>query len=276
MKTIINIAIVVIIFYSSVLGYGGSPPPVVPPFYNAKTSDALFQPPLNLGEAGKTVLLFQFNYTTVPDISGRIDLQGTGTEPAGLENGKNFKWDIPSVNFKMGLYPALSQNSSLLLLLKGKTVGGNMQLNGADIGLSFNISRSENHYARLGFGVDLHDNHFFWVQSLNTPAKECTNFEYDPFLLFSYNTDFKDWLFNPFLEISYCKQTLIDDKDYSNEDYDQEVYFNIDVFTFTPGLSYKLGHRINISYGIMLYYYEGIENSHKFLFSPFIQMGLSL
>jgi hypothetical protein len=274
MKNIIYIIIVSIIYCSPLLGYGGPPPP--PPFYNAETNNAVFQPPINLGEKSQTTLFVHFAYTAVPDISGRINLEGTGTEPAGLVNGRNFEWSIPKVNFRVGIFPSLSKNTSLLLSLNGNAAGGNLKVNGLNIGLSFNITRSSNHYARLGFGLDFRNNCFYWVQSPYAPAKECRNFESDPYILLAYNTAFKDWIFNPFMEISYCKQTLMDDDEYSRPDYDQEVYFNMNVWTFTPGLSYRWGSNKLISFGAMLYHYDGIESSRKFILMPFIQMGLLL
>ncbi|MEJ2617493.1 MAG: hypothetical protein P8Z35_21245 [Ignavibacteriaceae bacterium] len=271
MKILIKTAAALIIFYSSVLGYGGPPP-----LFHAKTNNAIFQPPLNFSRINQSVLFAHFTYTPAPDISGRIDLQGTETDYSGLVNGKNFEWNLPHVNFKMGVFPSLSENTSLLFSFQGDAAQGNLKLNNFDIGLTYNLSRSEEHYVRFGFGLDFHQNDFYWVQSLNGQAKKCTNFEYDPFILFSYNTNLDDWLFNPFLEISYCKQTLMDDEEYSSRDYDQEVYFNMNVFTFTPGLSYTWGNNKLISFGAMMYYYDGIENSRQFLLTPFVQVNLLL
>lgn len=274
MKILINITTALIIYYTTALGYGGPPPP--PPLYNAKTNNAIFQPPLNFSRIDQSVLFARFTYTSPSDINGRINLEGTETDYNGLVNGKNFEWQLPHVNFKMGVFPALSENTSLLFSVQGDAIGGNLKLNGFDLGLSYNVSRSENHYVRFGFGLDFHRNDFCWVQNLNSPPKQCTNFDYDPFILFAYNANLEDWLFNPFLEISYCKQTLLDDDEYSSKDHDQEVSFNMNVFTFTPGLNYNWGGKMLISFGAMMYYYDGIENSRQFLFTPCVQMNLLL
>lgn len=274
MKILINITISLIIFYTTALSYGGPPPP--PPLCNAKTNNAIFQPPLNFSQTDQSVLFAHFTYTSASDISGRIELQGTGINYAGLVNGKNFDWHLPHMNFEMGVIPSLSEYTSFLFILQGDAINGNLKLNGFDIGLSYILSRNENHYVRFGFGLDFHQNDFYWVQSLNSPAKECTNFDYDPFVLLAYNSNLEDWLFNPFLEISYCKQTLLDDDEYSSNDYNQEVYFNLNVFTFTPGLNYKWGSNKLISFGAMMYYYDGIEKSRQFLLTPFVQVNLLL
>jgi hypothetical protein len=274
MKILLMIFITLTFYCSFLLGYGGPPPP--PPFYKAKTHNAIFQPLINFSQVNQSVLFAHFTYTAAPDINGRINLLGTETNYSGLVNGKNFEWNLPHVNFKMGVFPSLSENTSLLLSFQGDAVDGSLKLNGFDIGLSYNVSRSEEHYVRLGFGLNFHQNDFCWVQSLNSPAKECSNFDYDPFVLFSYNANLDEWLFNPFLEISYCKQTLLDDDEYSTNEYDQEVYFNMNIFTLTPGLSYKWGNNKLISFGAMFYYYDGIENSRRFLFTPFVQMSLLL
>lgn len=273
MKTIIKIILALTACYSPAFSYGGPPPP---PFYSAKTHNAVFQPPLNFSRENQSVLFAHFTYTAAPDINGRIDLQGTGTDYSGLVNGKNFEWDLPHMNFKMGVFPSVSENTSLLLSFHGDAAEGNLKLNGFDIGLTYNVISRDDHYVRFGFGLDFHRNDFFWVQSLNSPAKECINFDYDPFILLLYNANRDDWLLNPFFQISFCRQTLLDDDEYSTSDYDQEVYFNMNIITFTPGLNYKWGNNKLISFGAMMYYYDGIENSRQFLLTPFVQLNLQL
>lgn len=127
MKILIKTAAALIIFYSSVLGYGGPPPP--PPLYHAKTNNAIFQPPLNFSRINQSVLFTHFAYTSASDVSGRIDLQGTETDYSGLVNGKNFEWNLPHINFKMGAFPSLSENTSLLLSFQGEAAGTNFKLN---------------------------------------------------------------------------------------------------------------------------------------------------
>lgn len=268
--------LVSILCYSSLKGSSPALPPPPPPLYNAKTNIPIFQPPLNLAGPDKSFLYTQFSYTAVPDINGRIDLHGTQTKYAGLVNGKNFNWEIPRESFKVGIYPVISQYSSLLFIVNGNKVGRNYELDGGDIGLSYMLTRSTDFFARFDVGIDLHNTNFYWVQSEDGYVDRCSDLDYDPFIILTFHSDFDDLIFNPFLQISYCKETLLDDDEYSTSQYKQEVYFNMNILTLTPGLSYKWGKNKLISLGIRLYYYDGIQNTRSFTYTPFFQLSLLL
>jgi hypothetical protein len=269
MKNLIKIILAVLIYHSALSAYGGPPPP---PLYNARNNGSIYQPQINLASNNQMIIFTKFTYTAVSTIKGKIDLDGTETDPAGIVNGKNFEWGIPKTAYTIGIAPPLSETTSLLISINGENNG----VKSFDLGLNFLFLNNENHFARLGLGLNIHERNFIWVQKPGENyfvEKKDNGPEYDPFINLTYNTNFDNWIFNPFIQFSYCKQTLLDNDDYSSAEGDREVYSNIDVFTITPGLSYKPSRKILISFGSYINNIQGIDNMRNPVVTPFMQLN---
>ena len=267
MKTIANIIIGITFFNSILLGMGGSPPPP-PKLFSASNANAVYQPPLNLAGENQSAIFAQVSSTIISEVDGKIELEGTSTNPDGLQDGKNFKWETPGTNIKVGLYPAISKYTSLILTLGMDNAGRSISLTGFNLGFNTIVSRNENHLMRFGCGLNIQKKNFLWVQSASGDAERDNNFDYDPFLYLTYSSSFNEWLFNPFVQVSYSTQTLLDNKDYS-----QDIYYNLNVFTFTPGLSYNWGGDKLISLGFIFSKIIGIKNSKNLVLTPLLQFS---
>ncbi len=266
MKTIKYITICFTFFSSIAFSNGGPPPP--PPLYRAKNIGAVYQPPLIVGKSQST-LFAQVSYVAISDVDGRIDLQGTNTDPKGIVDGKNFEWQTPTALFNFGISAAFSNYSSIIINL-GLNKTEDLKLTGLEICYNAVITRSENHFLRLGFGINFHPRDFVWYTSATSQPKNDGGVDYDPFITLAYNSGFDDWLFNPFVQFSYSTQTLLDT---DKETYSSEVYKNVNVFTATPGLTYNWGNDKLLSLGVTFTSVGGIENSKNFVLTPSIQFS---
>ena len=266
MKTIANIIMGLTFFNSILLGYGGPPPP--PPLFSARNVNAVYHPPLNLAGENQSAIFAQVSSTVISEIDGKIELNGTTTNPNGLQDGKNFKWETPATNIKIGVYPAISKYTSLILTLGLDNAGKSLSVTGYNLGFNTIVSRNENHKMRFGCGFNIQKKNFLWVQSASGTAKLDNSFDYDPFLYLTYNSSFNEWLFNPFAQVSYSTQTLLDNKDYS-----RDIYYNLNVFTFTPGLSYNWGGDKIVSLGLTFSKITGIKNSKNVVLTPLLQFS---
>jgi len=267
MKNVINIILALAFFNSILLGMGGSPPPP-PKLFSASNANAVYQPPLNLAGENQSAIFAQLSSPLISEVDGKIDLEGTSTNPDGLQDGKNFKWETPGTNIKVGVYPAISKYTSLILTLGLNTAGKSISLTGFNLGLNTIVSRNENHIMRFGLGLNIQKKDFLWVQSASGTSKLDDNFDYDPFLYLTYNLSYNEWLFNPFVQFSYSTQTLLDNKDYHND-----IYSNVNVYTVTPGLSYNWGGDKLISLGFTFSHIAGIEHSRNFVLTPLLQFS---
>ena len=126
MKTIKYITIFFTFISSVAFSNGGPPPP--PPLYRAKNIGAVYQPPLIVGKSQST-LFAQVSYVAISDVDGRIDLQGTNTDPNGIVDGKNFEWQTPKTLFNVGISAAFSNYSSIIINL-GLNKTENLKLTG--------------------------------------------------------------------------------------------------------------------------------------------------
>jgi hypothetical protein len=266
MKTIANIIMGLTFINSILLASGGPPPP--PPLFSARNVSAVYQPPLNLAGENQSALFAQVYSTVISETDGKIELEGTSTNPDGTQNGKNFKWETPGTSIKLGLYPAISRYTSLILTLGMDNAGRSISLTGFNLGFNTILSRNENHLMRFGCGFNIQKKDFLWIQSASGDAERDNNFDYDPFLYLTYSSSFSEWLFNPFVQVSYSKQTLLDNKDYS-----QDIYYNLNIFTFTPGLSYNWGSDKLISLGFTFSKIIGIKNSKNVVLTPLLQFS---
>jgi hypothetical protein len=267
MKTITK-TIMGLIFFNSILLCMAGPPPPPPPLFKAKNATPVYQPPLNLAGENQSAFFLQMSSTVSSEINGKIELEGTNTMSDGLRDGKNFKWEVPSANVKIGVCPALSKYTSLNFILGLDNAKGRTRVTGFNLGFNAIVSRNENHNVRLGLGINFTEKNFVWVQSATGEETLDNDFDYDPFLYLTYNTNFNDWFINPFIQCSYSRQTLLD-----NEDYSREVSFAVNAYTITPGLSYNWNKDKLISLGFTFTYVTGIENTKKLAFTPLLQFS---
>ena len=266
---IITYIIMGLIFFNSVLlGSGGPPPP--PPLFRAKNVGAVYKPPLVVGK-NQSAIYAQISYVAASELNGRIDLKGTSTNLNGVIDEKNFEWQTPTMLLNVGLSSALSKNTALILNL-GLNKTDNLKLSGFEMGFNFLVTKEENHNLRLGLGINIHPRNFLWYSSANSIAKDDNGLDYDPFLIITYNSSYDGWLFNPFVQFSYSRQTLLDTDE---KEFSQEVYKNINVFTITPGLSYNWDGNKLITFGLTYSYVAGIENTKSYALTPLLQFSYS-
>jgi hypothetical protein len=266
MKTIANIIMGLTFFNSILLGSGGSPPP--PPLFSARNVNAVYEPPLNLAGENQSVIFAQLSSTVVSEVDGKINLDGTNTISDGLKDGKNFKWETPVINFRAGVYPAISKYTSLIIALGLDNAGGGLNISNFDLGINHILTIYDNHSCKLGYGINIRHKDFYWIQSSQGFEKNEAGIDYDPFIHLTYNTNFDDWFVNPFVQCSYSRQTLLD-----IDHYGHEVSFGVNVYTVTPGLSYNWDGDKLISLGLTFTNITGIENSRNFVFTPLLQFS---
>ena len=112
-----------------------------------------------------------------------------------------------------------------------------------DLGCSYLFSSVRDVRARLDLGLsslstDTKTTFISYVNNEDTSHTIKTENDklWYTFISLTLNTAFDHWIINPYLQLSYCPQTLFNIQ-WSSED---EVYSTIDVFAITPGLFYRI------------------------------------
>lgn len=269
MKTkyyLIALSATLIVLVSTAYPFGGSPPP--PPLFKAKNTGPVYQPTV-VTSSGRSSIFVRSSIMTKSKIEGKIDIKELTTNPIGIVDGKNFEWKTPSLLINFGFNPVLSDNMLLLFDL-GINNSHRLKFSWLATGIGFVFNNDTNHKLRLDLGMNFQFKDFEWYSSETIKAQSDDAIDYDPFISLMYNTDFNDWLINPFLNLSYSKQTLLDKK---IEEYAGWPYKNIDVIVVTAGVTFKLNENNVLSVGIPLTFIEGIHHTDKAIVTPYLQFS---
>lgn len=264
MNKIIYALLSSIFYIPFILPNGGPPPP--PPLYKAKNVSSVYQPPLITGKTNPGFFL-QTAFVAHANLDGKTNLSGTTTDITGIENGKNFEWQTPTIVYNLGIIATVSDYSEVVLNF-GMEENETLKFSGLEIGFNTNVLREEYHYLRLGVGLNIHPTEFYWYQNATSKPIHQDKYDYDPYIQIIYNSDFPDWIINPFLQLSYSKQTLMDT---NNDQYSSDVYKNVDVLTATPGIKYNWGENFSFSLGTCVAYVSEITNSNNLVLMPLVQ-----
>ena len=265
MKTITNLILAVAFITTNLFPSAGPPPP--PPLYKAKYKGVVYQSPLITGE-NTTALFARISYVPVTKLDGKIDLEGTNTNPQGTVNGKNFEWQIPKTIFNIGLAAPVTDGTFLLFNL-GFHKMGTLKVSGFEFAFGGMLVNDQNNKLRLTLGLNIHQTDFQWYTYSDSTYSSNSSLDYDPTISLTYNSDFKNWIVNPFFQFSYTKQTLFDNTD---DQFSSDVYKNVNVFNFKPGISYNINEILSTNFGVTISLVDDIQNSKNFVLTPHLQL----
>lgn len=204
---------------------------------------------------------------TQSKIDGQINISDIATNPEGIVDGKNFEWKTPSVSIAFGVSPVLSKTLKLLFDVDLNN-SDKLKISSLNTGFGLVVMNDVNHKLRLDLGLNFHSKNFVWYSSETAIVQSDGELDFDPFISLMYNTDIKEWLINPFINLYYTKQTLLDNQ---LELYLGQPYKNIDVFVITTGLYFNFNDNNALSLGISLNYIVGIQNTYNLVFIPHLQ-----
>ena len=263
MKKIIIVLIFLFVNIPLIFGYGGPPPPL--PFLNTEVSGLPYQAPLFFADTNSGTVITQLSFFSPASIDGRVKVEGT----YAASNGNNLSWIIPGSSLNFGLSINTGKNWALFIAGKFDDNGAN-----GDLGCSYLFSSVGDVRARLDLGLsslsmDAKTTFYSYYPDTTYIVKTENVKGWDPFISLTLNTEFDHWIINPYLQLSYCPQTLFD-IDWSSED---EVYSSIDVFAITPGLLYRIDEYILLVAGGS-YFISKIEGKSTGIFSGFVQTNL--
>ena len=265
MKKIISVLIFLLVNFSLIFGNGGPPPPL--PFLNTEVSGPPYQAPLFFADTNSVTIITQLSFYTPSSIDGNINVEGT--YQASIDN--NIKWIIPGSSFNFGMSVNTGKSWALFIVGKFDDTGAN-----GDLGCSLLLSSVSDVRARMDFGfssLSTNTKTTFYSGGYNSDTtytvKTANDKHWDPFISLTLNTVIDHWISNPYLQFSYCHQTLFD-IDWSSE---HEVYSNIHVYAITPGFFYRIDENILVVAGGS-YFITPIEIKSSGIFSGFIQTNL--
>jgi len=115
----------------------------------------------------------------------------------------------PTLIFDFGVSARLSENAALILNL-GLSKIEQLKFSGFEMAYCGMLVNYENHKFRLMLGINIHPKDFQWYTDSSSYSKTQNSNDYDPTMGFIYNSDFENWLVNPFVQFSYSCQTLYD------------------------------------------------------------------
>ena len=278
MKIINNIIIFLTLFFSTVFGNGGSPPPLF--FVNGTAEGQLIMPPLFLSESdtNKVTLLARLSYFNTSSIDGDIKVDGTRT--IYTENN-NLNWNIPQISFNFGVDLKPWHNVSVFTEFRIAQLNNKVALSGFNFGLGMFASIEENYNVRLDVGLNYESMNFdsFWQVNDSTLQNSSIDDEYvNPFISLTFNTSFKEWIINPFVQVSYSSQTLFSKTVSATIGATKDLNSDIEIFIITPGITYRINKIMLIIIGGAAHFIPtGIENlSNESTLSAFAQINFLL
>ncbi|HEX9252640.1 MAG TPA: hypothetical protein VF870_10380 [Ignavibacteriaceae bacterium] len=266
MKTFIYLITAFIIYCSLIYANGGPPP--APPLFKAKNTGSVYQAPLITGK-NQNIFWARFSYNAVSELDGQIKLEGTYTNTQATENGKNFEWQTPSTVINFGLSARVAESGAIVLNI-GVGKLDSWELAGLEAAYCGLMVNKDHHKARLLLGINIHTTDFDWFTDSTNNSISKSGVEWDPALSIIYNSDFDDWIVNPYVQFSYSCQTLYDS---DKEDYSTEVYRNVNVFSCVPGVTYRFNDNIMANLGTAITYVNNIENSKNLVITPQLQFS---
>ena len=268
MKTFLRISAFCVIQFSIIYGSGGPAPP--PPFLSSEVSGLPYQAPLFFADTNTVTILTQLSFFTPSSIDGDIHVEGTYKATVENQSDKDLKWNIPGTAFNLGMNINAGSNWAFFMVARVEDSEDGIAAN-MDLGASILISSEKDVRARLDLGVSSlsmgmatklgYNDSTFSVKTTNDKS-------WDPFISLTLNTAVDDWVINPFVQASYCFQTLFN-IEWSE---DVEIYSNINVLSLTPGIIYRLNKNILLVAGGSYYIPSQIEDkSSPGIYSGFVQ-----
>lgn len=249
------------------------------------------QPPLYLqnGSADENVKLnFSVSGLTKHTAEGIISKYEDNEFTDSLYNGKNFRWNTPSIKAELNVDFKISRSVSIF---GGLNYSGDDQTDGigGNFGLGFTGGDSTKHF-RLDLGANFQSTYYSafyyadaeflpWDLDFNFVARgEEKKTNINPFASITFNTSYTDWFANPFIQVSYLQQNLFKVKVGGGLALN-DVYLegDVSILNIKPGLSFTLGDNYFLSTGASMQFLMGVKNAPKeFFITPFVQVNFSL
>ena len=280
MKTIFKILILSATYLSLIYGNGGPPPP--PPLVNAEVSGPPHQAPLFLSDTNTVTIYAQFSYFTPSSMDATVNVEGTRSAFTSNQNN-NLSWNISDAAFNVGIDIKALNWLAFFATLKFDSRESAITATGTDFGIGFIINPDKNFRARLDFGLTYLSMgvvmRFLESTGIDTFYTVVTDNEkgLDPFLSLTMNTAFEDWVINPFFHSSYCRQTFFNTTRFSINTRSEEIYSSFDLYTLTPGITYKLNKNMLLIVGGNYFIPSDLGNkSSSAIYSAFAQINFLL
>ncbi len=280
MKNVINILSLGIICFS--LSYGMSFPPATPPpplFVSAEVVGPPHQAPLFLSDTNTVTLFTNLSFFTPSSVDGKAYIEGTNESYINAYNKNNLTWQVPDFAFDAGMDIKVWNSLAFFTTLKIDNSQSQLNFAGFDFGMGLIIYPVRNFSARLDLGytylsTDMDAKLVRINNNSDTSYFNTTNNKktFDPFISLTMSTAFEDWIVNPFFQASYCSQELFS---ISNSSYNYSSIINL--YTLTPGVTYRVNDNILIVIGGSYFMLSDIENaSSKAIYSGFLQANFLL
>jgi hypothetical protein len=271
LRNYLKILAFIVVNCNLIYGNGGPPPP--PPFVSTEVSGPLHQTPLFLADTNSVTIFAQFSVLSPSSIEGLASIEGTYDVNSSLYGQKNLNWEISSTALSFGINIRTWKTLALFATLNFGERDGGMLATGSDFGIGLLMGPDKNFRARIDLGLtylsmDMKTK-LLSSASPDTIYTIVTNNQkgLDPLVSLTLQTAFEDWLINPFFQASYCRQTPFNISGYS-----RDIYSTIILFTFTPGITFRLDRNILIIAGGKYFIPSDLENrSSNALYSGFLQ-----
>lgn len=273
MKTFTKIIALFILQISLLYASGGQPPPP-PLFVSAEITGPPLQVPLFFADTNSVTFLTQVSFYTPSSLEGKISVEGTRAVGTSGQDAKNLKWKLPSAAFNGGIALKIWKSFELFFMLKLDNRENKLSFSGSDIGMSFLVSSTNNLRIRLDFGFSHNelDAETLLMDPYNNydttyVTKKSTNKGISPFASLTMQYAAKEWIVNPYVQFAYCRFPLFDIADSRGE-----IWSVINIFSVTPGITYRLSDVVMLSAGGSYFIPSEMENrSSQGIFSGFVQ-----
>jgi hypothetical protein len=257
-------------------------PPATPPpplFVSTEVVGPPHQAPLFLSDTNTVTLFTNLSFFTPSSVDGKAYIEGTNESYINAHNKNNLTWQVPDFVFDAGMDIKVWNSLAFFTTLKIDNSHSQLNFAGFDVGVGLIIYPVKNFSARLDLGytylsTDM-DAKLVRINSnsdtsyFNTANNKKT---LDPFVSLTMSTAFEDWIVNPFFQASYCRQELFS---ISSSSYNYSSSNNL--YTLTPGVTYRVNDNILIVIGGSYFMLSDIENaSSEAIYSGFLQANFLL
>lgn len=270
----------------------------------AEVTGPIVTPPIHLSDSTDTPSLTvspKFTYNTkktfTGDVEQRTSFYNRDTTFIPLEN--SLFWDIATISAGIDMDFALSNKFAITF---GAIYSSNSNYNswGGNIGIGFFSYKNETAF-RIDGGILINTMQYdaytvvyravteWWGDT----KEEYTGFYHDigssthidPYFSLTYNTAYKNWPFNIFINAGYSVQTLFDFEPkttylvmgYRSTSSDLRGSSTAGFFNFTPGIYFFFGESNRILLGSRFFLETLVDNGNPSLFIlPMIQLDFNL
>lgn len=274
MKTFTKIIALFILQISLLYANGGQPPPP-PLFVRTEITGPPLQVPLFFADTNSVTFLTQVSFYIPSSLEGKISVEGTRAVGTSGQDAKNLEWKLPSAAFNGGIALKIWKSFELFFMLKLDNRENKLSFSGSDIGMSFLVSSTNNLRIRLDFGLSHSEldaetllmDPYIYYEDTTYVTKKSTNKGISPFASLTMQYAAKEWIVNPYVQFSYCRFPLFDIADSRGE-----IWSVINIFSVTPGITYRLSDVVMLSAGGSYFIPSEMENrSSQGIFSGCVQ-----